>query len=110
MFYKLNSDKSISPCSLLEWSEQLEEIVRCGSDSKVVRSEVIDGKLISTVWLGLDHSHMPNNAMPLVFETMVFNQGDYNDFYCDRYSIWDQAVEGHERAKQWVLSGMKNND
>lgn len=51
--------------------------------------------IISTVFLGLDHSHSAHGA-PLLFETMVFN-GAY-DQYFERYATWEEAERGHKRA------------
>ena len=57
---------------------------------------------ISTVWLGLDHSFsfLSRPTKPLIFETMVFG-GEW-DAYCDRYSIWSQAVAGHDQLVERV--------
>lgn len=93
--YYLNEDKTYRPATLMEWSEQFENMDRhVGSDNVL-------GKRVSTVWLGLDHGFQ--GGEPLVFETMVFSE--YNggtDIYMDRYSTWDDAVAGHQKAIEWV--------
>lgn len=48
---------------------------------------------VSTVFLGLDHNF--SNAKIAIFETMVF--GGPGDEDMERYSTWDEAVEGHQR-------------
>lgn len=40
---------------------------------------------------------------------MVFNpQG--NDTYIDRYTTWDEALEGHKKAMAWVIDGCKEDE
>lgn len=61
----------------------------------VARTEVAPGVIVSTVFLGVDHSH--GSGPPILFETMVFN--DYGDDGTqDRYSTWGDAEAGHERV------------
>lgn len=104
--YKLNEDKTCSPCSSDEWAEQREEMAK--NNSKHVASDTVNGKWISTVWLGLNHQWQDGEP-PLIFETMVFESGDFHDIYCDRYSTWQEAEEGHKRAVQWVKDGCKDD-
>jgi hypothetical protein len=102
MYYKLNEDKSISPCTGEEWADQFEK------ENRHVADEEFMGKRISTVWSGLDHDYS-NIGPPLLFETMVFDKSG-NDIYCKRHSFWEDAELGHERAKQWVKDGCGNYD
>lgn len=67
-------------------------------DYKQVAAERVDDVLISTVWLGLDHSF--GDGPPLIFETMIFG-GTLND-YCERYATEEEAEEGHQRAVEQV--------
>jgi len=106
-FYKLNKDKSVSLCSAEEWSDQYEEMSR--TKTKHVAKDLIDNKRISTVWLGLNNNFW--DGAPLVFETMVFNSEDSRyEIYCDRYSTWKEAEEGHQKAIEWVKNGCKKDD
>lgn len=52
-------------------------------------------KLVSTVWLGLNHSLNPNEQ-PMIFETMVFS-GNHSQHVVNmyRYTIEDEAYRGH---------------
>jgi len=57
--------------------------------------------LVSTVFLGIDHNW--GGGPPLIFETMIFNQGPeserpWHEEYQERYSTWEQAEAGHARA------------
>jgi len=99
--YKLNlKDKTYTPCSVEEWSEQLEELNDL--HMKHVAHDYINNNRISTIWLGLDHQWQ-ENSLPLLFETMVFKDGC--EIYRDRYSTWQEAEEGHKKAIEWVENG-----
>lgn len=58
---------------------------------------------ISTVFLGLNHSWCEHK--PLWFETMIF--GGKFDEYQERYTTYDEAVEGHKKAVHKVLNHQK---
>ena len=64
----------------------------------------INGYVVSTVDLGLDHSF--GIGAPLYYETMIFkkdgNNIDFHDLYCKRYSTEDEAREGHQKAIEYV--------
>lgn len=57
-------------------------------------TEFGDSISVSTVFLGLDHSHTKNTG-PILFETMVFGS-KYED-HQERYQTYDEAILGHER-------------
>ena len=100
--YYLNDDHTIEPCDTATWGLQLEVMRK--EDGKHVKDEVVNEHRISTVWLGLDHE-CEDGMPPLLFETMIFSPGTFSEIYCDRYSTWDEAVAGHERAKEKFLAG-----
>lgn len=102
MYYKLDENKNAAPCNLWEWAEQCENMRK--TRTKHVNCEIINGKRISTIWLGLDHQ-WEDDGLPLIFETMVFD--NYEEIYCDRYSTWKEAEEGHQKAVEWVKNGCK---
>jgi hypothetical protein len=105
VFYYLNDDHTTRPCDVVEWAEQLTHMMI--TNNKNLKEDTVNGKWISTIWLGIDHNYL--GGLPLIFETMVFNDGDLHlDEYCDRYSTWDEAIEGHQKAIQWVLDGCKD--
>lgn len=85
--------KTPVPCDdVLEWGRQYEKTDRH------VANDVVGNVRISTVFLGLDHSF--GGGVPLLFETMIF-EGPH-DGYCERYSTWEQAEEGHREAVKLV--------
>jgi hypothetical protein len=58
----------------------------------VARTRLTVG-LVSTVFLGIDHS-FTRGGPPILFETMVFGHAGIEDTY--RYATWDEALEGHQ--------------
>lgn len=93
----LNDNNEVIPATLLEWGQFLES---SAARRRIARDEV-NGFLISTVFIGLDHSF--DNTLD-IFETMIF-KGDKSECYCDRYSNWKDAEEGHKKAIAWVKNG-----
>lgn len=104
MYYKLNDDKSVSRCKLLEWAEQLEEMYK--KDTHHIGEDCVNNMRISTVWLGLDHQWVDGES-PLLFETMIFKDNNFDSDYLERYSTYEQALEGHKKAVEWVKNGCK---
>jgi hypothetical protein len=67
------------------WAEWMNDF----SHKKVKRTELPDGTLISTVFLGIDHSS--GLHLEQWFETMIFPTQE-----CRRYDSWKHAESGHE--------------
>ncbi len=69
----------------------------------------VNGYLVSTVDLGLDHSF--GVGEPLYYETMVFELDEngeiktFEDLYMERYATEEQAREGHERIVELTRNG-----
>ena len=74
------------PITMEQWGELYQH------ERHVAETTLEDGTYISTVWLGLDHSF--GSGPPLIYETMVFRDGDGDE--CERYTYRHQAVEGHK--------------
>jgi hypothetical protein len=85
-YYVLDKNNNIKPVSAARWAFTFEH------HRRVVARETVGGVIISTVFLGLDHSFNMGGP-PMVFETMVFDADD--SLICQRYSSWNEAVEGH---------------
>ena len=60
----------------------------------------VDGALVSTVWLGIDHNFSGEGSLE-IFETMVFG-GSWDEDYMARYATEEAAMDGHECAVLWV--------
>jgi len=90
-------DKQGNPLSSTEVNSLLED----REYRTVGRDKLQDGTVVSTVWLGIDHSL--GSKEPVIFETMVFNPaGESLD--CRRYCTEAEALEGHQQAvAAWKL-------
>lgn len=90
MWYILDGHTPKKCDSILEWAAQMTD------ENKIVRKTTLKNDVfISTVFLGLDHSFL-RTGKPILFETMIF--GGPHDEFQERYSTWEEAEEGHERA------------
>jgi hypothetical protein len=77
--------KKVVPCTDLEtWAKCFQTEDRSIADTR------IEGILVSTVFLGLDHGF---GGVPLWFETMIF--GGERDQECYRYENYEAAWLGH---------------
>jgi hypothetical protein len=61
-------------------------------DRQVALDDVGEAR-VSTVFLGIDHGFL---GVPMLYETMIF--GGPLDQYQERYTLREQAIEGHARA------------
>jgi hypothetical protein len=104
MYFKLDENKKVVKSSLEEWSNFIEG--RLPTNHRHVGDDIIDGKRISTVFIGLCYD-FGLSGMPRVFETMVF-EGDKSLDYQERYFTWEDAEDGHLRAIEWVKNGCKD--
>lgn len=100
MMYYILEGKTPIETDLVTWGDWFEKAERH------VDFTEIEGKEISTVFLGLDHGYYPGK--PLLFETMVFGVGGHNEEYCMRGSTWKEAEEMHKEAIKWVEEGCKD--
>ena len=73
----------------------------------VQQGDTKSGFWISTVWLGLDHSHDKNTKYHVIFESMVFNKEkdgtlNYSGIDSRRYCTLKEATAGHKELKaEW---------
>jgi hypothetical protein len=86
------------PAELMPWAEWFET---AREERRVASDELEGGVLVSTVFLGLDHSRW--QGPPLLFETMVFTGP--HDGWQDRYTTWDEAEAGHRRVVEALREG-----
>ncbi len=88
--YILDDQGNAVPAPSLEaWGEFFEQ----RDKRRLARDEVGD-IVISTVFLGLDHSW--GQGPPVLWETMIF--GGKHDEYQERYTSRDDALAGHRHA------------
>jgi hypothetical protein len=96
-YYMLDDDHGIvATDDFMEWAKWFEKIDR----RRVGRDEFGDVS-VSTVFLGVDYGF--GGGPPILFETMVF--GGALDGEIERYSTWDEAVEGHKKMIERVKEG-----
>jgi len=103
-WYKLNPDHSVVPGPPLEdkvafraYGDWLYGVDANGRPNKWVgHTETANGNMVSTVFLGLDHSFYAGKK-PVLFETMVFTSEGSSNEDQERYCTWEEAVDGHER-------------
>lgn len=79
---------------VLKWAEWQKN-----ADRHLAR-DIISGSVISTVFLGLDHS-MIAIGPPVLWETMIFGLPD-EESYQDRYATRECALEGHALAVRYA--------
>jgi|SRR6478736_365704 len=106
-YYKLDENKNVVKSSLEEWATFIEGEANLPANYRIIGNDTICCKRVSTVFLGMCWSFHPDWGFPLVFETMVFDEKDCG-IYQRRYSTWEDAELGHERAIQWVKEELKN--
>ena len=82
--------REIKKVDLMTWAKWFET-----ADRQIGKDE-IDGVIVSTVFLGIDHS-FGKGMQPILFETMVFG-GEFGQEQ-ERYCTYTAAEEGHKR---WV--------
>lgn len=79
--------------------------------NKIVKQEVVDGYLVSTVHLIMEHRDIDQQT-PVWFETMVFHTSKEGEPYLEeeifmkRYETHQDALKGHEEAKA-VIENLK---
>lgn len=91
--YILNGHTPLIEPDTIKWAQWFEKA------NRIIKSDIVLGSHISTVFLGLDHSFM--GGPPMLFETMIF--GGEQDSYQERYSTWDEAEKGHQEALELVF-------
>jgi hypothetical protein len=63
--------------------------------ARIVKQEQVGESWVSTVFLGLDHN-FSGEGPPILWETMVFGEGNHEQ-ECDRCSgTWEQAEAMHQ--------------
>jgi len=95
-------DRKGQSINVTRWSELLEDRVY----HVIEQTDLPDGKWVSTVWLGLDHSF--GSGAPLIFETMVFPSHDeWMELDCERYTYEETAIVGHKAMVEKWTKGEK---
>lgn len=82
----MNPDGSYEPCSDYSLADQ----------NRVIQQDIVGRYFISTVFLMIDHAY--GGGAPVLWETMVFPDNTFSEVYCERYTSYVDALEGHVRT------------
>lgn len=101
-FVILDEDERVQIVTLNEWANWMGEHRK----ERILERDEIDGYLVSTIFLGLDHQWVPDGR-PLYWETMIFNPPDDpkelgDNIFMERYSTAKEARAGHAAAIAWL--------
>jgi len=88
--FRLDGHTPVPMTDFVEWGRWMET-----ADRRVAQTRHGD-VLISTVFLGIDHSH-GLGPRPMLFETMAFFGDDPGELV-RRYETWEDAEAGHAFA------------
>jgi hypothetical protein len=91
-------DRDGNPISLEGWAFMF------AKDDRQIRLDEIGDVVISTVWMGFDHSIFPLDGRIQIFETMIF--GGEHDLDAWRYATEEEAIAGHERITREIKLGL----
>ena len=96
IYYILEGHTPVPVKDIHEWADRWEK-----KDRRVKRDELFGGIVVSTIFLGIDHSW--DEGFPVLFETMIF--GGFYDQYQTRCSWWEEAECQHavavRKARRW---------
>ena len=93
-WYILDNNHNPVSAPIMEAAQWMDE----NPNRKIVKQEYVDDIHVSTVFLGLDHSW--TGKIPVLWETMIF--GGEHDNYQERYTSYQDALEGHQKALNLV--------
>lgn len=101
VYYILDGHEPKATTDHLEWANWY-EAASVGDMRRVVEQTQVDEHLwVSTVFLGIDHNW--GDGPPLLFETMIFHDGDGREEW--RYATWADAQAGHSRVVDELRDG-----
>ena len=108
MWYILDNNHKLVTSTGIESSKWMEE----NPKRKTVGYDELtdlngDDVRVSTVFLGLDHSWL-GYGKPILWETMIFG-GQNDQAYQERYASYEQALEGHQKAINFIKTGYNGN-
>lgn len=101
LWYKLDENKKVVPCSLYEFSRQIQN-----PESRTVGKTQLGPYHISTVFLMINHG---SGGKPQWFETMIWSEKTQEHIFFDyqtRYETYEEAIEGHETVVTMVREGI----
>lgn len=92
--------------SLLEWADYIE---KGAGNRRVAEDKLPNGKWVSSVFLGLDHSF--GGSRPVLFETMIFTDAEnLSEEYGRRSCTWTGCLIEHDVAMMLGLGVLNEDD
>jgi len=98
LYYVLVGQTPVPEPNIERWALAFEQCDR------IVAQAEVGSSMISTVFLGIDHSFI-DDGPPILFETMTFSDSESAD--CERCSTWLEAEAQHARIVAQVRSKFK---
>ena len=90
----------------MKWGSWL----KVSNDRRRAGLDVVNEKYrVSTIFLGLDHN-FGLQVLHLSGKMMIFPLDLFGDLYCDRYTSYEDAVSGHQKAIDLIKSGKFNKE
>ena len=89
-----------------EWIKRMGIVDKfMGSKESIVQQDRVNGFLLSTVFLTLNHGD--SDELPILFETMIFDETTpprkmHNDQW--RYTSWDEAMKSHLKILKFLTA------
>jgi hypothetical protein len=100
LYYILNELGEPEEADVITWASWFEQ----NRNMRAVKREYVDdGVMVSTVFLGIDHSFLLGEK-PILWETMVF--GGKFDQHETRFSTRQEALDGHKRICDAIKAGL----
>jgi hypothetical protein len=104
--YILDANGEPVPCpDPMTWIRWMED-----AGAVVLAKDVVGPLEVSTVFLGLDHSHA-HAGPPVLWETMIFGADEGHDLHDAqwRYRSRAEALAGHARALELARAAVPGN-
>jgi hypothetical protein len=86
-------DREGKPIDYETWGRLFED-----RDYQVLKQTQVGPHLVSTVWLGIDHSF--GKGPPLIFETMIFGPSDQEEQW--RFPSEAEALQHHDELCEQI--------
>lgn len=102
MYMRFEDGTVVKAKDQMEWSAWFETCNRS------IAKDTVANALVSTVFLGIDHGFSEDGS-PVLFETMVFVDGDMSGEFQHRYCTEEEAKAGHALAVK-MLTEHLNSD
>lgn len=93
--YYILDGRTVVPVNMMEWSIWFSK----NGSERSVALDFVGEHSVSTVFLGLDHQwSLDPAAPPMIFETMIFADDNWDEQDCWRCSTYDEAERQHAEA------------